>query len=221
VANRRLAGLRLDRWMERLRARTDEGDPPEVIYSVQPTMIVSDQTELGPAFPGPRGIFGSNFFPSVGNNAAGAIIAGSAGCWGMVDLQMTNAASATIAARIVDAAVVLTGVFALGIPLAPAVTNLVPDNSDPALPLKSRFIIGSVTPAQVALAGFTASEVFGYFVRDAAVAANAQFHIGGGQVNTPRLWIAPGRALVWFMRAANTFVYYSGYAREPAMEPSP
>jgi len=66
--------------MERLRARTDQGDPPGVNYSVQPVHLVGDSSDLLGTFYGPRAICGQALpNPGAGSFASVQVLSGSRG----------------------------------------------------------------------------------------------------------------------------------------------
>lgn len=198
-------------WLRRLGFQTMQ--PPRRIWRRQMVSLVSDESDLTSYVVGPRAVFGSNFTTGAGDNLAFQIIAGEHGCRVMVDVQCEVAVT-TVSFGIIAPIV-------LNAPTAPATANpLTMYLDDAAQPLfGSRAFVGGISAATLA-ATLPVNDSPSYFIRTASVAANSQFHIGGGQVNKPRLWLAPNRALlVVFRSGAATFAYLNGYLEEPGSAP--
>lgn len=189
----------------RLGGKTES--PLQLRSDVQPVLLVGDASDQTPALVGPRASFGSGWLPAVGDFAGVQVQAGLRGARVFLDWQMTGAASASISWNFFGS------VQTMGAG-ASAATAVPLELHNAALPLASRVVRGGFTAAQLATLG-AAADTPQYLIRDAAVAAAGTFHVGGHEYR-PHLFLAPGRVLVMFSRAATTFVYLSGYLEEPA-----
>lgn len=203
---KRLPGIRLDRWMERLRGRTESGEPPDVNYSVQPVHLVGDSSDLIPCFLGPRAIFGG-LVPNVAGQFSGfQVIAGSRGCRVAFGVNNPSVAAGLIQWRVVG---VVTAALA-------SAFTLYQQNPATAGPLDTRVRFGSFA-ANPSTADAPAM----------ALDASAFGAVGIGLVlvgdvrSRPALWLDPGRILEVNYSTANSSFQLNGSIEEPAQESTP
>jgi hypothetical protein len=193
-------------WLRGLGFQTNT--PPSRLWQRLNTVVTGDERDLTSYHVGPRALFGANFLPAVGDNSAFQVVAGAHGCRVMVDLQVEVA--------VTTISFVIAPPITLNAPSAPAtsapLTMYLNDADQPLF--GTRAFVGGISAATLA-AVLPGNDSGAYFVRTAGVAANSQFHIGGGQVFKPHLFLAPGRALIVAHRATNNFTYLSGYVEEP------
>jgi hypothetical protein len=203
MANRRLPGLQLTRWMERLRGRTDVGDPPDVNYSIQPVHLVGDSSKLVAPFAGPEASFGSNLAAIVGQVGAIRVTAGSRSV--RVGMRFAGlVANGQLGWRIVSAAqvTVISGVTPV---------TLFQHNPTQAGPLDTRVITGGfITPP----AGVDYPQVFFAALMTSPVAI-------GIRMLEPVLELEPGRVLEVWCLTVNAGFSFDGVLLESAMEPTP
>lgn len=179
---------------------------------VPPVFLYGNASDLTPFLTGPRAAFGATGSIAAAELSYLLVIAGSKGCRVFVDVQSGTERTIAFAVKPVSQ------LFAVNAPIAPAPVFPAVMNQT-GRPIDTRVLWGSIAGAS---ADRLTNAHPGYHIRDVTF-ANAQFHVGGGNVGPPFLWLAPGYFLQVGALFGETggFWYWSGYLEEPGEAPMP
>lgn len=184
--------------MERLRARTDEGDPPEIRYDIQPVMVVGDQSSLVPFLCGPRATVGC------------LVPAGGAGVFGGLQVRAGSRG------------VFLSSMFTTVATPSNLTWRLLAAPSAGFAPLGAALPLGSQNPAS---AGLVDTKVFrGSYAVNPFSATDPQVPMLSANIvwpPAPWFWLEPGRVMEFSNDPANIGFQVAMFLEEPAMEPQP
>lgn len=187
-------------WLRRLGLYVPGATGPPVLDQAQPVIVVADESDLNPAWYGPRGLFGGELDDLAGAESTWVELhAGPAGARVWIDELHTDVNDRVVLEIHADSLIAQGGVIAASWPA---------QHSDPSAPLQSRVYAGHIDPPPWGPGEPPSRRPLRYLT--------GLFDNG---YRGP-IWVGPGMFLwIWTYNAATPFTSVCLRVEEPAAAP--